>query len=575
MRTSSATIATVVALGMVASVSGASAADWTLVTGDDSGTVTRVDAATGAGLGPATTLGGEVWAIAITPDGRTAYAVDSTLDTVSEIDLASGSVEATIPVSGDPEDIAITPDGRTAFVSRYNANSVVGIDLATDTVGTPIQLSGNPQGVAIAPDGRSLYVTEYTGNAVVPIDLATGAVGSAIPAGTAPSGIAITPDGSTAYVADYGGSTLYPIDLATDTALPPITVGTAGYSDAVSPDGGTAYVTQFASSNTTPVELATGTAGIAIPTGAEPTGVTFAPNGETAYVASFAGNVATPITVATGVSGTPFTVGVQPRAIAITPDQAPTAAFAVTPGPAGQSSTLDGSASSSPVGSIASYEWDFGDGKTAITTTPTVQHTYAAVGTYTVRLTVTNTAGTSTTQVFTGQTVSREGGPSATTTHAITVAQAVKGQPPTESVSGLRESPRRVTLTGHRVHGRCIATTRADRHATSCRLAFHVRLRYTLHTDQTRGGVTLTVSRLLPGRRVGRRCVATTATNRLHHARCTRTRRVSGSIRRSPPAGVHTLVFNGRIGGRRLGPGTYRLTLSAGNRQSVKLTIVR
>ena len=67
------------------------------------------------------------------------------------------------------------------------------------------------------------------------------------------------------------------------------------------------------------------------------------------------------------------------------------------------------------------YAWNFGDGRTGLTTSPTVSHTYAAAGTYTVTLTVTDSAGTSTTQVFTGQTMSRNGGPSAQRTKTVTI----------------------------------------------------------------------------------------------------------------------------------------------------------
>ena len=74
------------------------------------------------------------------------------------------------------------------------------------------------------------------------------------------------------------------------------------------------------------------------------------------------------------------------------------------------------------MGSIASYAWNFGDGTTATTTSATTTHTYAASGTYNVTLTVTNTQGTSTAQTFTGQTVSNNGGPSATTTQAVSTA---------------------------------------------------------------------------------------------------------------------------------------------------------
>jgi hypothetical protein len=58
---------------------------------------------------------------------------------------------------------------------------------------------------------------------------------------------------------------------------------------------------------------------------------------------------------------------------------------------------------------IVSYAWNFGDTNTAVTTTPTESHTYAGNGTYTATVTETDAAGTSTSQVFTGQTMSRYG----------------------------------------------------------------------------------------------------------------------------------------------------------------------
>ena len=58
------------------------------------------------------------------------------------------------------------------------------------------------------------------------------------------------------------------------------------------------------------------------------------------------------------------------------------------------------------------------------TTSPTVTHTYATVGSYKVTLTVTNAQGTSTTQVFTGQTVSNNGGPAAATSQNVTIDSA-------------------------------------------------------------------------------------------------------------------------------------------------------
>ncbi|WP_431279650.1 PKD domain-containing protein [Leifsonia poae] len=71
------------------------------------------------------------------------------------------------------------------------------------------------------------------------------------------------------------------------------------------------------------------------------------------------------------------------------PNQLPVASFTATP--SGLTASVDGTASSDPDGSIASYAWNFGDGGTA--TGATASHLYAAGGTYTIGLTVTDNKG--------------------------------------------------------------------------------------------------------------------------------------------------------------------------------------
>ena len=72
-----------------------------------------------------------------------------------------------------------------------------------------------------------------------------------------------------------------------------------------------------------------------------------------------------------------------------TPNQSPTAAF--TAGSTGLKASFDAGGSSDPDGTIASYNWQFGDGSTG--TGATATHTYAAAGSYSVVLTVTDDKG--------------------------------------------------------------------------------------------------------------------------------------------------------------------------------------
>ena len=74
-------------------------------------------------------------------------------------------------------------------------------------------------------------------------------------------------------------------------------------------------------------------------------------------------------------------------------NQPPTAVMSATPstGAAPLTVTFDGSGSTDPDGTIASYSWNFGDGATSAATNPS--HTYTSARTYKATLTVTDNAG--------------------------------------------------------------------------------------------------------------------------------------------------------------------------------------
>lgn len=73
----------------------------------------------------------------------------------------------------------------------------------------------------------------------------------------------------------------------------------------------------------------------------------------------------------------------------------------------GQSISMSSAGSSDPDGSVASYQWNFGDGATSNTANPS--HSYTAAGTFTVTLTVTDNNGASK-SASTTATISSSGG---------------------------------------------------------------------------------------------------------------------------------------------------------------------
>ena len=290
-------------------------------------TVMPVDVATGVA---GTQIQVRDWsqAIAITPDGKTAYVTSGITDgsatnegMVTPIDLATGRVGTPIPVGSDPVAIVITPDGKTAYVANSVSGTVTPIDLATGRAGTPIPVgNGGPEAIAVTPDGKTVWVTsqvnEVSNGTLTPIDVATGRAGSPIQVGVYPAAIAITPDGKTAYVTNVESGTVTPIDLATGQAGTPIQFGNVSPQGiAITPDGQTAYVTT--QGPVTPIDLATGRVGTPLH-GVNGSLLAITPDGKTAYVTSE--NGVTPIDLATGRAGTPIQVGNGgAEAIAITP----------------------------------------------------------------------------------------------------------------------------------------------------------------------------------------------------------------------------------------------------------------
>ncbi len=376
-------------------------------------------------------------AIAITPNAMTAYVVNTGNGSVTPINLATNTPGTSIPVGSEPLSIAITPNGVTAYVPNFDDNTITPINVATNTAGPAFSagLSG-PSAIAITPNGMFAYVVNSNVDTVTVINLATQTPIATIPVGLNPVAIAITPNGATAYVANFFSNNVTPINLATNTAGTPITVGASPNGIAINSIGTLALVTNNGNSDVSLINIPSNTIEATIPVGAFPIGVAITPDGKTAYVANSGDSDVTPINLLTDTPGPVIPIENGPNSIAITPDQSPISSFAVTPGAAGMPTFFDGSASTTPVGTIVSYAWNFGDGTTAVTTGPTTTHTYTIGGPFLVTLTVTNSAGTSTFQTFTGQTVSNNGGPLAESSQLISLTP----QPPSNFIGTVRKN---------------------------------------------------------------------------------------------------------------------------------------
>jgi YVTN family beta-propeller protein len=512
--------------------------------------VVFVDTATNQVVGSPIAVDVNPRTIAITPDGLRAYVGNSAGNSVSVIDVPTRqTVGSPIPVGQHPSGIAIAPDGLHAYVanSQTGENSVSVIDTRTNqTVGTPIPVGTNPTSIAITPDGARAYVGKVDG-AVSVIDLRTNqTVGQPIAVSTSVAGLAITPDGSRLYVTNNSADTVSVIDTATNQVVgSPIPTGNDPEPVAITPDGSRVIVGGYLPGSVTIIDTATNQpVGSPLPLGISPSGVAITPDGTHAYLSNDDGSITGPAVldvrtgqVTGGVVLNQFTSGA-----AVVPDQPPRASFTNTVAFSTRPVNFNAASSTDPDGTIARYDWSFGDGSSAPNAGPAPKHTYSRVGAFQIGLTLTDNEGCSTAFVFTGQTASCSGGPVAAASAALVTGPA-------------RPALTRVSQSARRWRAGATLPRISRRHRVPVGTTF----RFTLN-ESARVRFAFTQAR--PGRRVGRRCVPRTKRNGRRRA-CKRTV-TAGVLTFNGHRGANHVRFKGRVSRRKkLRPGKYTLVMTA------------
>ena len=88
---------------------------------------------------------------------------------VSVIDIASGAVEAVIPVGYCPEALVLHPDGKTLYVANRFSTDVSIVDMTEKKEIRRIKTIREPISLDITPDGKTVYVANF-----LPLDPSDG-----------------------------------------------------------------------------------------------------------------------------------------------------------------------------------------------------------------------------------------------------------------------------------------------------------------------------------------------------------------------------------------------------------------
>jgi DNA-binding beta-propeller fold protein YncE len=485
------------------------------------------------------------WDVVVSPDGRSLYAsYAGPLNAIAEFDIgADGTLtpkqgHETIAAGDGPNNLAISPDGRQLYVANFGGNSIGEYDIGDGGVLSPKLVASlpadmGPVAFVVAPDGQTAYSANVTDGSVGFFSrLPDGGFGPTTAlftdcggASGHPNDLRVSPDGKALYVADDANNIC---GFAIPALSPMLEVGAGGpWGIEIAPDGKHVYapadgVRQFSVNDDASLTSMTPPSVAAGPT---PRYAAISPDGKNLYSTNDGDATVSQFDIGSDGKLTAKTTATVPAGttvsgIAVTPNQAPVAVFDAGPGAPGSPTGFDASAASDRDGSVARYDWDFGDGTTLPDGGPKPSHTYRSAGTYPVTLSLTDNVGCAHT-IYTGKTAVCNAQANVLTRNVtVSVPQNVRPVITSASLS------RRVFAVNPRGRAEKPVVSRVKR-GTS--------LRYTL---SERAPVLVTVRRVRPRRRIGAFAVASKAGRNRH-------------------------AFSGRVGRKRLKPGRYLAVLVA------------
>jgi DNA-binding beta-propeller fold protein YncE len=99
--------------------------------------------------------------LAATPDGRTLYVSAKEYPVITEVDIATRTIAAQIPVPVGAQAIRVSNDGKWLYVGDFHRPLLHVIDCAGRRVAASHALTGVPGWPFVSPDGKTLAVTTY------------------------------------------------------------------------------------------------------------------------------------------------------------------------------------------------------------------------------------------------------------------------------------------------------------------------------------------------------------------------------------------------------------------------------
>ncbi|MDD5628721.1 MAG: beta-propeller fold lactonase family protein [Elusimicrobia bacterium] len=284
-------------------------------------------------------------AVALSPDGRWAAAVNPDSGSVTILKIRPLRVVAEVPVGREPRTLCFCPSGRFLAVANHGSADVSWVGIAERRELRRFRTGAMPYGVVT--DGERVFVSEFAQGSLAAVSIASGEVERRVRTEPYPAGLALSADRSSLLVTHFFSGRLSRVAAATLAVQAVAETGTRASqspSVAVSPDGRRAYLPQTMANNE--AETATQTfdntilpvvSVVELPVLARsgrgplylaslvraanrPCAAVAAPDGRHLYVANAGSNDVFIMDLAGGRLLASVAVGAEPRGLALSPD---------------------------------------------------------------------------------------------------------------------------------------------------------------------------------------------------------------------------------------------------------------
>jgi PQQ-dependent catabolism-associated beta-propeller protein len=134
---------------------------------------------------------------------------DLTADGIAVIDTATLKLSRLLKSGSDPEQFDLSHDGKQLFIANEDTGTLTVVGIASGAIDATVPVGKEPEGVRVTPDGRWIVVTSESGNAIYVIDARTLKMVKSVPVGKRPRDVAFASDGRTVYISGEFDASLY------------------------------------------------------------------------------------------------------------------------------------------------------------------------------------------------------------------------------------------------------------------------------------------------------------------------------------------------------------------------------